>query len=75
MPRTHVRPPDPAARYWRFPQVELYTGRSRSRIYGDPTFPRSIKIGGNTAVWLSSEVIAWCEAREAEGRGQQGTVA
>jgi predicted DNA-binding transcriptional regulator AlpA len=70
MARTNARPPDPAARYWRRPQVETYTGRSRSRIYGDTMLPRPVKIGPNTAAWLSAEVIAWCEAHEAESRQQ-----
>lgn len=71
MARTNCKPPDPAARYWRCPQVETYTGRSRSRIYADPTFPKPLRIGPNTSAWLSAEVIAWCEEREAESRAQQ----
>lgn len=59
-------PLDTEARYWRLPQVMRYTGRSRTRLYGDPTFPRPIKIGPNTSVWLVKEVIAWCEARESD---------
>jgi prophage regulatory protein len=70
VPRLSSRPPDPAARYWRLPQVTAYTGRSRSRIYEDPTFPRPIRLGPNTAAWIVTEVIAWCEACEAESRRQ-----
>ena len=58
--------PDADARYWRLPAVIAYTGRSRSRVYGDPTFPKPIKLGPNTSAWLRSEVEAWCLAREAE---------
>ena len=57
--------PDPYARYWRLPAVVVYTGRCRSRIYGDPTFPKPIRLGPNTSAWLRSEVEAWCLAREA----------
>ncbi len=56
--------PDPDARYWRLPAVKTYTGRSRSSIYADPTFPKSIRIATNTSVWLRTAVIAWCESRE-----------
>lgn len=58
--------PDPAARYWRLPAVLTYTGRSRSAIYRDPTFPRPIPLSANTSGFLSSQVIAWCEQRDAE---------
>ena len=68
MAQTHRGAPDTSARYWRLPQVQTYTGRSRTRIYADPSFPRPLKIGPNTSVWLVTEVIAWCEAREAEAR-------
>ena len=58
--------PDPLARYWTLGQVKTYTSRSRSRIYGDPTFPRPIKLGPNTSAWIAEEVRDWCAAREAE---------
>lgn len=60
--------PDPDARYWRLPAVVAYTGRSKSRIYDDPTFPKPIKLGPNTSAWIAEEVRAWCAAREAEAR-------
>lgn len=60
--------PDLDARYWRLPAVTAYTGRSRSRIYGDTTFPKPIKIGANTSAWIAAEVRAWCDAREADAR-------
>ena len=58
--------PSPDARYWRLPAVLTYTGRSRSRIYGDETFPKPIKLGPNTSAWIAEEVRDWCAAREAE---------
>jgi prophage regulatory protein len=58
--------PDAAARYWRLPAVKTYTGRSRSAIYRDTTFPKPIKLGPNTSAWIAEEVRAWCEQRDAE---------
>ena len=56
--------PDAFARWWRLPAVMAYTQRSRSAIYGDPTFPKSIKLAPNTAAWLVIDVMNWCEAQE-----------
>ena len=50
----------------KLPEVEACTGKSRSSIYGDPTFPRPIKIGTRASAWIESEVMAWIEARIAE---------
>lgn len=50
----------------KLPEVKAYTGKSRSSIYGDPTFPRPIKIGPRASAWIESEVIAWIEARIAQ---------
>ncbi len=67
MPKiVNVQGPDENARYWRLPAVITYTGRSRTAIYRDPTFPRPIKIAPNTAAWIAAEIIRWCESREAE---------
>jgi predicted DNA-binding transcriptional regulator AlpA len=70
-PARPVPRPDPSARFWRLPTVLAYTGRSRSSIYADPSFPRPIRIAPNTAAFRSAEVIAWCEAREAAARGAE----
>lgn len=42
---------------------------TRDAQQADPTFPKPIKIGPNTSVWIAAEVIAWCEQREREARG------
>lgn len=55
---------DAEVRYWRLPAVLAYTQRSRSAIYADPTFPRPIRLGPNTAAWKRDAVIAWCAERE-----------
>lgn len=44
-------------------EVETVTGKSRSSIYGDPTFPKPLKIGVRSSAWLESEVNAWIESR------------
>ncbi|TGD74155.1 AlpA family transcriptional regulator [Mangrovimicrobium sediminis] len=44
-------------------EVEARTGKSRSSIYGDPEFPRPIKIGPRASAWVESEVTAWIESR------------
>lgn len=48
--------------FWRLPEVKSYTGRSRSAIYADATFPRLIKIG-STSCWRVAEVKAWAAAK------------
>jgi len=69
MPQMTSQPrPDADARFWRLPAVIAYCQRSRSAIYRDRSFPRPIRIGPNTAVWIAADVFRWCEAREAEAR-------
>jgi len=34
------------------------------------TFPRRIKLGGNSVGWLQSEIFGWLEQRAAERAGQ-----
>jgi prophage regulatory protein len=48
------------------PEVEAKTGRSRSAIYSDPTFPKSVRTGRNSVAWVESEVDAWIEQRIAD---------
>ena len=65
MPKTRHAIPDPHAYFWRLPAVITFTGRSRSRIYGDKTFPRPRRIGPNTSAWVASEVREWAAACDA----------
>lgn len=50
-------------RFLRMDKVRNITGRSRTRIYEDPTFPRPIKLGLRESAWLESEVLEWMQER------------
>jgi len=54
----------PATQYrlLKLPEVENITGKGRTSIYSDPTFPRPVKIGPRASAWVESEVIAWIES-------------
>jgi prophage regulatory protein len=45
--------------------VQARTGKSRSDLYADPTFPKPVKIGaGARAVaWVEAEVDTWISER------------
>lgn len=66
----------PAAQPRRFikvAEVRSLTTLSTSEIYrriAAGTFPAQIMLGPKSAVWIESEVLAWCEARIAESRGE-----
>lgn len=47
----------------RLPEVIEMTGKSRSSIYADPTFPRPIKIGMRSSAWLAEEILDWLQHR------------
>lgn len=44
--------------------IEL-TGKSRSAIYADKTFPGSIAIGPRSVAWDAAEIHDWIEERKA----------
>lgn len=50
-------------------RVLARSGKCRTGVYTDPTFPRPIKIGKRASVWIASEVDAWVAARVREARG------
>ena len=53
--------------------VEDITGLSCSEIYrriAAGTFPAQVTLGPKSVVWIEAEVLAWCEARIAESRGE-----
>jgi prophage regulatory protein len=62
--RTHredvVRPHE---QFLRLPAVIQRTGRSKTAIYTDPTFPKPIKISKMSSAWLESEVNEWMAER------------
>ena len=43
--------------------VKEITGLSRSAIYADPSFPKSVKIGERSVAWVEVEVLAWVNDR------------
>jgi prophage regulatory protein len=43
----------------RLERVRAKTGKSRSQIYADPTFPKSVPIGPRAVAWVEAEVDAW----------------
>lgn len=50
----------------RLPTVVARTGLSRSAIYTDVRFPKSVKIGERCVAWVETEVQEWIDARVAE---------
>jgi len=54
------------SRLLRLPEVLMRTGLSRSRLYADPTFPRSVKIGERAVAWVEEEIREWVDARIAD---------
>lgn len=53
--------------------VEDITGLSCSEIYrrvAAGSFPAQVSLGSKSVVWIEAEVLAWCEARIAESRGE-----
>lgn len=50
-------------RLLRIKQVIELTGRSRSLVYGDPSFPRPVKVGARASAWVADEIDAWITAR------------
>lgn len=50
----------------RLKQVLAATGKSRSSIYADASFPKPISIGARSVAWLEDEVAAWVSERIAQ---------
>jgi prophage regulatory protein len=52
----------------RLSAVQARTGKSRSDIYIDATFPKPVKIGAGAraAAWVEAEVDAWIAERIAD---------
>ncbi len=43
----------------RLPTVMQRTGRSKTSIYTDPSFPRPVRISTQVVAWVGEEVDAW----------------
>lgn len=52
-----------AHRILRLSAVKDVTGKSRTSIYTDPSFPRPIKISERASGWLEEEVQRWLDTR------------
>ncbi|MFC0668937.1 helix-turn-helix transcriptional regulator [Azotobacter chroococcum] len=62
-----------ARRFIKLPEVRRLTTLSTSEIYrriAAGTFPAQIMLGPKSAVWIEAEVLAWCDERIAESRGE-----
>jgi prophage regulatory protein len=60
MPPIVLQPND---RFIRLAQVREITGRSKTQIYDDPTFPRPLKLSKRESAWIESSVRAWMQAK------------
>lgn len=47
----------------RLEAVKELTGLSRSAIYADTEFPKSVKIGPRAVAWVEQEIADWIAAR------------
>lgn len=69
---THVQT---THRFIKRQNVEAMTGLSCSEIYrriAAGNFPAQVVLGPKSVVWVEAEILAWCEARIAESRGEAG---
>lgn len=63
----------PIRRFIKRQAVEQITGLSCSEIYRRitaGTFPAQVTLGPKSVVWIEAEVLAWCDARISESRGE-----
>lgn len=60
-------------RFIKLREVKALTTLSTSEVYrriATGTFPRQVLLGPKSVVWIEAEVLAWCEARISESRGE-----
>lgn len=50
-------------RFLRIKLVLSMTGKTKSALYGDPSFPKPVKIGPQASAWLESEILEWMASR------------
>ena len=63
----------PVRRFIKRQEVESITGLSCTEIYrriAADNFPKQVTLGPKCVVWIEAEVLAWCDARIAESRGE-----
>ncbi|MEA9997193.1 AlpA family phage regulatory protein [Pseudomonas sp. 10B1] len=62
-----------ARRFIKRQEVQSITGLSCTEIYrrvAANNFPKQVTLGPKCVVWIEAEVLAWCDARIAESRGE-----
>ncbi len=59
-------------KFMKLPTVEAKTGRKKSAIYSDPSFPAPIHVG-RSSFWIASEIEAWMAAQIASSRDPMAT--
>jgi predicted DNA-binding transcriptional regulator AlpA len=50
-----------AEQLYRLPKVLEVTGKCRTQVYADPSFPRPNKLGGRASAWIAREVHEWVQ--------------
>jgi prophage regulatory protein len=50
-------------RFLRIREVLRLTGKSKSALYGDPSFPKPVKIGSQASAWVEDEISEWMASR------------
>jgi prophage regulatory protein len=58
-------------RLLRLPEVLNRTGLSRSTLYADPSFPKSVKVGERAVAWVEDEITEWIDDRIAKREGEK----
>ena len=58
-------------RFIRLREVLSLTGRSKTSVYTDPSFPRPVKLSMRESAWIESEVKTWMYERILASRGDQ----
>ena len=56
----------------RLREVKRIIGLGTTKIYvmaKEGTFPKQIRLGGNSVAWIKSEVVAWAREQVARSRG------
>jgi prophage regulatory protein len=53
-------------RFLRIKEVLQLTGKSKSALYGDPSFPKPVKIGSQASAWVDDEISEWMACRVKE---------
>ena len=66
-------PAEQPRRFIKLREVKALTTLSTSELYrrmAAGNFPRQVMLGPKSAVWIESEVLAWCDERIAASRGE-----